>query len=98
MLSASSPCSSGSGGWAVFLCRFIPILRASDIRPEVGSCRDAGQEVHAVERPRRRRLASGVIVLSGYYVGEKLHIDRYVLPVVAGVVVLSVLLGSSVRV
>ena len=31
------------------------------------------------------------ILLAGYYVGEKLHIDRYVLPVVAGVVVLSVL-------
>ncbi|MDQ1486356.1 MAG: rane-associated protein [Actinomycetota bacterium] len=76
-------------GWAVFLCRFIPILRTF-INPVVG----------IFEMSARKFLFWNVlggvvwtisILIAGYYVGEKLHIDRYVFPVVAGVVVLSVL-------
>jgi membrane-associated protein len=74
-------------GWAVFLCRFIPILRTF-INPVVG----------ILGMPARTfalwNLAGGIvwpisILIAGYYVGEKLHIERYVLPVVAFVVLLS---------
>ncbi len=76
-------------GWAVFLCRFVPILRTF-INPTVG----------IMKMPARKffwwNLAGGIvwteiILVAGYYVGEKLHIERYVLPVVTGVVVLSVI-------
>lgn len=75
-------------GWAVFLCRFIPVLRTF-MNPMAG----------IIDMPVRKftvaNVAGGVlwtisILLAGYYAGEKLHIEKYVLPVVAGAVVLSV--------
>lgn len=75
-------------GWAVFVCRFIPILRTF-INPVVG----------ILEMSARKfafwNVLGGVIwpisiLIAGYYAGEKLHIEKYVLPVVAGVVLLSV--------
>lgn len=75
-------------GWAVFLCRFIPILRTF-INPAVG----------IVDMPVRKFTIANVlggvvwtisILIAGYYAGVKLHIERYVLPVVAAAVVLSI--------
>lgn len=75
-------------GWAVLLCRFIPVLRTF-INPAVG----------ILEMPVRRFVIWNVvgalvwtesILLAGYYVGEKLHIERYVFPVVGFAVVASV--------
>jgi membrane-associated protein len=75
-------------GWAVFLCRFIPILRTF-MNPAAG----------VIEMPARKfvvaNVAGGIvwtvtILVAGYYAGVKLHIERYVLPVVAAAVVLSV--------
>jgi membrane-associated protein len=75
-------------GWAVLLCRFVPILRTF-INPAVG----------IVGMPARKfavwNVLGGVvwtigILLAGRFVGEKLHIDRYVLPVVAVVVLVSI--------
>ena len=74
--------------WAVFLCRFIPVLRTF-MNPVAG----------IIDMPKRRfflaNVAGGLlwtisILLAGYYVGEKLHIERYVLPIVGLAVVLSV--------
>ena len=68
-------------GWAVFLCRFIPVLRTF-MNPAAG----------IIEMPVRRFTAANMlgglvwpisILLAGYYAGEKLHIEKYVLPVVA---------------
>jgi membrane-associated protein len=76
-------------GWAVFLCRFIPILRTF-INPTVG----------IMNMPARRffwwNAAGGIVwtetvLVAGYYVGEKLHIEKFVLPVVSAVVVISVI-------
>ena len=76
-------------GWAVFLCRFIPILRTF-MNPVAG----------IVEMPVRRfviaNIAGGIlwtvsILLAGYYAGQKLHIERYVLPIVGLAVVLSLI-------
>jgi len=76
-------------GWAVFLCRFIPILRTF-MNPVAG----------IIEMPARKFVIANVlggivwtvsILLAGYYAGEKLHIERYVLPIVAAAVVLSAL-------
>jgi membrane-associated protein len=75
-------------GWAVFLCRFIPILRTF-MNPVAG----------IIEMPVRRFAVANVlgglvwtvsILIAGYYAGEKLHIEKYVLPIVAAAVVLSV--------
>lgn len=75
-------------GWAVFLCRFIPVLRTF-MNPMAG----------IIDMPVRKftiaNIAGGLlwtisILLAGYYAGEKLHIEKYVLPVVAAAVVLSV--------
>jgi len=77
-------------GWAVFLCRFIPILRTF-MNPVAG----------IIEMPLRKFVVANVlggllwtisILLAGYYAGQKLHIENYVLPIVAAAVVLS--LGS----
>jgi membrane-associated protein len=76
-------------GWAVFLCRFIPILRTF-MNPVAG----------IIEMPVRKftiaNILGGIvwpvsILIAGYYAGVKLHIEKYVLPVVAAAVVLSVL-------
>jgi len=75
-------------GWAVLVCRFIPVLRTF-INPAVG----------ILGMPARKFAVWNVvggtvwtigILLAGRFVGEKLHVDRYVLPVVAVVVVISV--------
>lgn len=75
-------------GWAVFLCRFIPVLRTF-MNPAAG----------IIEMPARRFAIANVlgglvwpvsILLAGYYAGEKLHIEKYVIPVVALAVVLTV--------
>jgi len=75
-------------GWAVFLCRFIPILRTF-MNPAAG----------IIEMPVRKFVVANVlggvvwtisILIAGYYAGEQLHIERYVLPVVAAAVVLSI--------
>jgi membrane-associated protein len=75
-------------GWAVLLCRFVPVLRTF-INPAAG----------ILEMPARSfaiwNAIGGVIwpvaiVLIGYYAGLKLHIERYVLPVVAVVVIISI--------
>lgn len=83
-------------GWAVFLCRFIPVLRTF-MNPMAG----------IIEMPVRRFVIANVaggllwtisILLAGYYAGQKLHIEKYVLPIVALAVVLSVVsLGFEVR-
>jgi membrane-associated protein len=74
-------------GWAVFLCRFIPILRTF-MNPVAG----------IIDMPGRRFVVANVaggllwtisILLAGYYAGQKLHIERYVLPIVALAVLLS---------
>ena len=76
-------------GWAVFLCRFIPILRTF-MNPAAG----------IVGMPVRKFTVANVlggvvwtisILVAGYYAGVKLHIEKYVLPVVAAAVVLSVI-------
>jgi membrane-associated protein len=76
-------------GWVVLLCRFIPVLRAF-INPAAGM----------LEMPVKRftlwNVIGGVawplaIVLAGYYVGLKLHIEKYALPVVGFVVIVSIL-------
>jgi membrane-associated protein len=76
-------------GWAVFLCRFVPVLRTF-INPAVG----------ILGMPARRfalwNVLGGIvwtvgILIAGRLVGEKLHIDRYVLPVVGLAVVVSVI-------
>lgn len=76
-------------GWAVFLCRFIPILRTF-MNPVAG----------IIEMPVRRFFVANVlggivwtisVLLAGYYAGEKLHIEKYVLPIVTIVVVLSII-------
>jgi membrane-associated protein len=75
-------------GWAVLLCRFVPVLRTF-INPAAG----------ILEMPARKfalwNAVGGVlwpvtILLIGYYAGLKLHIERYVLPVVAVVVLASI--------
>jgi membrane-associated protein len=76
-------------GWAVFLCRFVPVLRTF-INPAVG-----------ILGMSARRFAfwnvlGGIvwtvgILVAGRIIGEKLHIDRYVLPVVGLAVVVSVI-------
>jgi len=75
-------------GWAVLLCRFIPVLRTF-INPAVGVLR------MPVRRFTVWNVVGGLvwteaIVLAGYYGGEALHIERYVLPVVAVAVLASV--------
>ena len=64
-------------GWAVLVCRFIPVLRTF-INPAVG----------ILGMPARKFAVWNVvggavwtigILLAGRFVGEKLHIDRYVL-------------------
>ena len=50
----------------------------------------AGAQVRHLERHRRTGVDDLGISLAGRFVGEKLHIDRYVLPVVAAVVVISI--------
>jgi membrane-associated protein len=76
-------------GWAVFLCRFIPVLRTF-MNPMAG----------IIEMPVRRFVVANVaggllwtisILLAGYYAGEKLHIEKFVLPIVAAAVVLSLI-------
>ena len=76
-------------GWAVFLCRFIPILRTF-----------MNPVAEIIEMPVRKftiaNILGGIvwpvsILIAGYYAGVKLHIEKYVLPVVAAAVVLSVL-------
>jgi membrane-associated protein len=75
-------------GWAVFLCRFIPVLRTF-MNPVAG----------IIDMPVRKFTIANVtggllwtvsILLAGYYAGEKLHIERYVLPVVGAAIVLSI--------
>lgn len=75
-------------GWAVLVCRFIPVLRTF-INPAAG----------ILEMPTRRftfwNVISGVawpvaILLIGYYAGVKLHIEKYALPAIALVVLASV--------
>jgi membrane-associated protein len=83
-------------GWAVFLCRFIPILRTF-MNPVAG----------IIEMPARKFAIANVlggivwtisILLAGYYAGEKLHIEKYVLPIVGAAVVLSLIsLAFEVR-
>jgi membrane-associated protein len=76
-------------GWAVFLCRFVPVLRTF-INPAVG----------ILGMPARKfalwNVLGGIvwtvgILVAGRLIGEKLHIDRYVLPVVGLAVVVSVI-------
>lgn len=76
-------------GWVVLLCRFIPVLRAF-INPA------AGMLEMSVKRFTLWNVIGGVawplaIVLAGYYVGLKLHIEKYALPVVGFVVIVSIL-------
>lgn len=76
-------------GWAVFLCRFIPVLRTF-MNPVAG----------ILDMPVRKFTLANVlggivwpisILLAGYYVGQELHIENYVLPIVAFAVVASLL-------
>lgn len=76
-------------GRVVLLCRFIPVLRAF-INPA------AGMLEMSVKRFTLWNVVGGVawplaIVLAGYYAGLKLHIEKYALPVVGFVVIVSVL-------
>jgi membrane-associated protein len=75
-------------GWVVLICRFIPVLRTF-INPAAG----------ILEMPTRTftlwNVVGGVvwpvaILLIGYYAGVKLHIEKYALPVVAVLVLASV--------
>jgi membrane-associated protein len=76
-------------GWAVFLCRFIPVLRTF-INPVVGIL-GMGARKFAVWNVLGGVIWTVSILLAGRFVGEKLHIDRYVLPIVGFVIVVSVL-------
>jgi membrane-associated protein len=76
-------------GWAVFLCRFIPVLRTF-INPVVGIL-GMGARKFAVWNALGGVIWTVSILLAGRFVGEKLHIDRYVLPIVGFVIVVSVL-------
>ena len=76
-------------GWAVFLCRFIPILRTF-INPVVGILGMSARKF-AFWNILGGIIWTESIILAGRVVGEKLHIDRYVLPVVGFVVVVSIL-------
>jgi membrane-associated protein len=74
-------------GWVVFLCRFIPVLRTF-MNPVAGM---AGMPVRKFTIAN---IAGGIvwpisILVAGYYAGEKLHIEKYVLPIVAFAVVAS---------
>jgi membrane-associated protein len=76
-------------GWVVLLCRFIPVLRAF-INPA------AGMLGMSARRFTLWNVIGGIawplaIVLAGYYVGLKLHIEKYALPVVGFVVIVSIL-------
>lgn len=75
-------------GWAVFLCRFIPVLRTF-INPVVGIL-GMRARVFAVWNVLGGVVWTVTILLLGRFVGEKLHIDRYVLPVVGFVVIVTV--------
>src|SRR5450432_3243722 len=75
-------------GWAVFLCRFIPVLRTF-INPVVGIL-GMRTRVFAVWNVLGGVVWTVTILLLGRFVGEKLHIDRYVLPVVGFVVIVTV--------
>jgi membrane-associated protein len=76
-------------GWAVFLCRFIPVLRTF-INPAVGILGMSARKF-AVWNVLGGVVWTIAILLAGRFVGEKLHIDRYVLPVVGFAVIVSVL-------
>lgn len=76
-------------GKAIVLARFVPFVRTF-LNPVAG----------ALEVPARRffvwNVIGGVIwptsiLLAGYWVGESLQIDEYVLPIVGGIIALSVL-------
>jgi membrane-associated protein len=75
-------------GWAVFLCRFIPVLRTF-MNPMAGIT-DMPARKFTIANITGGLLWTVSILLAGYYAGEKLHIEKYVLPVVAAAVVLSV--------
>ncbi len=76
-------------GWAVLLCRFIPVLRTF-INPAVGILGMSARKF-AVWNVLGGVVWTVAILLAGRFVGEKLHIDRYVLPVVGFAVIVSVL-------
>jgi membrane-associated protein len=76
-------------GWAVFLCRFIPILRTF-INPVVGILGMSARKF-AFWNVLGGIIWTESIILAGRLVGEELHIDRYVLPVVGFVVLVSIL-------
>ena len=76
-------------GWAVFLCRFIPILRTF-INPAVGIFGMSARRFFPWN-VAGAIIWTETILIAGYYVGEKLHIEKYVLPVVTAVVVLSLI-------
>jgi membrane-associated protein len=76
-------------GWAVFLCRFIPVLRTF-MNPMAGII-DMSVRKFTIANITGGLLWTVSILLAGYYAGEKLHIEKYVLPVVAAAVVLSVI-------
>jgi membrane-associated protein len=83
-------------GWVVLICRFIPVLRTF-INPAAG----------ILEMPTRTftiwNVVGGIawpvgILLIGYYAGVKLHIEKYALPVVAVLVLASVVsVGLEMR-
>jgi membrane-associated protein len=75
-------------GWAVLLCRFVPVLRTF-INPAAGILKMPAAKF-AIWNAVGGVLWPVAIVLIGYYAGLKLHIERYVLPIVAIVVVASI--------
>jgi membrane-associated protein len=75
-------------GRAVFVCRFIPVLRTF-INPAVGIL-GMGAKKFAVWNVAGGIVWTVAIVLAGRIVGQKLHIERYVFPAVALVIVLTV--------
>jgi membrane-associated protein len=76
-------------GRAVFLCRFVPVLRTF-INPAVGIL-EMPARIFAVWNVLGGIVWTIGILVAGRLVGEKLHIDRYVLPVVGLAVVVSVI-------
>jgi membrane-associated protein len=76
-------------GRAVFLCRFVPVLRTF-INPAVGIL-EMPARIFAVWNVLGGIVWTIGILVAGRLIGEKLHIDRYVLPVVGLALVVSVI-------
>ncbi len=83
-------------GWAVLLCRFVPVLRTF-INPAAGIL-EMPARTFTVWNAVGAVLWPVTIVLIGYYAGLKLHIEKYVLPIVAIVVLVSIVsVGLEIR-